>query len=111
MQSDSHAHDDHGGHDQTAASDEKLRSGLVFGWGLGMFVAVLVCIGFLTGYFWQKRDAHFAEVVGGRSTFGDTAANLDKVVQGRLTGYKKLGDGRYQIPVDEAMKKVVEEGL
>ena len=111
MQSDSHAHDDHGGHDQTAASAEQLRSGLVFGWGLGLFVVVLVIIGFLTGYFWQKRDAHVAEQVGGRSTFGDTAANLDKVVQGRLTGYKKLGEGRYQIPVDEAMKKVVEEGL
>jgi hypothetical protein len=111
MQSESHAHDENGGHDQTAASDEKLRSGLVFAWGLGMFIAVLICIGFLTGYFWQKRDAKVAELVGGHSTFGETAANLDKVVQGRLTGYKKLGEGRVQIPIDEAMKKVVEEGL
>jgi hypothetical protein len=111
MQSESHAHDDHGGHDQTAASEEKLRSGLVFAWGLGMFIAVLICIGFLTGYFWQKRDAHVAEQVGGHSTFGDTAVKLNKVVEGRLTGYKKLGDDRYQIPVDVAMKKVVEEGL
>ena len=111
MQSESHATEAHDGHDQTAASSENIRSGLVFGWGLGMFISVLICIGFLTGYFWTKRDARVEEQVGSRSAFGDTRANLDKVVQGRLTGYKKLGEGRYQIPVEEAMKKVVEEGL
>ncbi len=111
MQSDSHGHDANDGHDLTAASEENIRSGLVFGWGLSMFIAVLICIGFLTGYFWSKRDLHFGEKVGAISTFGNTAAELDKAVQGRLQGYKALGNGRYQIPIEDAKKKLVEEGL
>ncbi len=109
MQSDPHTSEH--GHDLTAASEENIRSGLVFGWGLGMFIAVLICIGFLTGYFWSKRDLHFGEKVGEVSTFGNTGAELDKAVQGRLQGYKALGGGRYQIPIEEAKKKLVEEGL
>lgn len=105
------SHDTHGGHDQTAASAENIRSGLIFGWGLGMFISVLICIGFLTGYFWTKRDEHFQTKVGERNTFGNVASELDKTVQGRLKGYKALGADRFQIPIDVAMKKVVEEGL
>ena len=104
MQSEQH-------HDATLANEEKMRSGVVFAWGLGMFIAVLVTIGVLSGYFWDKRDAKVEEVVGGVPTFGKTRAELDAVVEGRLNGYKKLGDGRYQLPIEEAMKKVVEEGL
>lgn len=98
-------------HDVTVANEERLRSGLVFGWGLGLFVAVLVTIGILSGYFWSKRDARMEERVGNVPTFGKARVELDTVVEGRLNGYKKLAEGRYQIPIDDAMKKVVEEGL
>ncbi len=111
---DSHeSHDSHGGHDQTAAAAENIRSGLVFGWGLGMFIAVLDLHRFLlTGYFWSASAmSNFQTQVGERNTFGTVASDLDKTVQGRLQGYKALGESRYQIPIDVAMKKVVEEGL
>lgn len=111
MQSESQGHDGHEAHDATAASTENIRSGLVFGWGLGMFIAVLLCIGGLTGYFWSTRGDHFRAKVGERNSFGTTAAELSTVEQGRLKGYKKLSDTRVQIPIEDAMKKVVEEGL
>jgi hypothetical protein len=107
----SETHNTEHGHDVTAAAEENIRSGLVFGWGLGMFIAVLISIGFLTGYFWSKRDLHFGVQVGEVSTFGNAGAELDKAVKARLEGYKALGNGRYQIPIDEAKKKLVEEGL
>jgi len=110
MQSDSHGHDAHG-HDVTASNREDVPAGSILAWGIAMFLAVLICIGFLTGYFWSKHDLHFGEQVGAISTFGNTAAELDKAVTSRLQGYKSLGEGRYQIPVEEAKKKLVEEGL
>lgn len=107
MQSETHSE----GHDATLVQKEKLRAGLVFGWGLGLFIVVLVMIGGLTGYFWEKRDLFVTEQVGAINTFAPVATDLQKTVDGRLNGYKKLGDGRYQIPIDLAMKKVVAEGL
>lgn len=104
MQSEQH-------HDVTMANEEKLRSGVVFAWGLSMFISVLVTIGILSGYFWSKRDTKVGEVVGNVPAFGKTRQELDTVVEGRLNGYKKLSETRFQIPIDVAMKKVVEEGL
>ncbi len=107
MQSENHAE----GQDGTLVQKEKLKAGLVFGWGIGTFIVVLIIIAALSGYFWDKRAEHFTAQVGEKNTFSAISNELQATVNGRLQGYKKLGDGRYQIPIDEAMKKVVAEGL
>lgn len=103
-----HGHDHHG---SVAAEPDNVKAGLIFGWGMGMLMAVVASIVLISAYFFQALDAAEAEKVGSRSQIGTDLDDLRAYESDTLNGYKKLEGGKFQIPVDQAMQAVSKEGL
>ena len=107
--SDAH-HDDHG-HDHPLPPPEPdaINAGNVFFWGMVTFVVLVVTIALLGSYFWVERLTEDVAKVNqaGKHQVAKKALKADETQ--RLTTYKKLDDGRVQIPIDEAMKLVVQD--
>ena len=101
--SDAH-HDDHA---LPPPEPDHINAGNVFFWGVITFVLLVVCIGLLGSYFWVERVAEDVAKVNnsGRHQVAKKALKADE--KQRLTTYKKLDDGRVQIPIEQAMKLVV----
>ena len=106
-----HGHDEHDHHGTVAAEPDQLNPGLIFGWGMVMLILVILSIGGLTAYFFKAIDSEEETKVYARSQIGNELEALEKIEAEALTGYKKLESGRYQIPIEQAMKAVAKEGL
>lgn len=106
--SDADHHDHHG---SVAAEPDLIPAVTILGWGLGLFVSVIASIIVVSAIFFQVLDSHEAEKVGERSQVGGELVELEKTESEALNSYKKLDNGRYQVPIDQAMKLISKEGL
>lgn len=104
-----HGHDEHGhDHHPLPPPEEDNVNGLnVFLWGIGTFVILIVTIALLGSYFWVERVKEDVDKVTGAGRHVEAKKALVADTKSRLEGYKKLEDGKVQIPIDQAMKLVV----
>lgn len=109
---DDHGHDDHGHHDHPLPPPEPdvYVHPSLYMWGIGTFAVVIVIIIMLGGYFWTELGAGTdGERVAEASILGDGLKVLHATEAERLGTYKKLEDGSYQIPIDQAKALLVRE--
>lgn len=108
--SDAHGHDHHDEHHGLPPPEPDPINGLnVFLWGIGMFVVLIVTIALLGSYFWVERvkeDTNKVEKAGAHMV---AKKSMLAEQTERLTKYKKLENGRVQVPIDAAMKLVVKD--
>ncbi len=77
-------------------------------WGVGSFVGLLVTIGLLSGYFWMERRAE--DHVKVYESYEPKAMLEAKVAPAKqLESFRKLENGKVQIPVNEAMKIIAKD--
>ncbi|MCA9545513.1 MAG: hypothetical protein KC613_14010 [Myxococcales bacterium] len=99
-------HGDHGHHDHhplPPPEPDAVAAVSIFAWGFGTFALVVATIGLLSGYFWMERRAE--EHVKVYESFVPKAqVEAQAVAQKRLEGYRKLENGKVQIPIERAME-------
>ena len=96
-------------HDTTLAPEADIKAGVIFGWGVAMFLGVLLSIAVLTGFFWKARAQEASLKVSQRSLVGTALTDLRKLETTQLTTFGKTADGRIHIPVEQAMELFIRE--
>ncbi len=102
----------HGGHHGSAGVEPDVRRvGVVVGWGIAMFVGVIVVIGLLTGYFWWEVQREEQAKVFESARFADQVREMHAREEGLLNKTEPVEGGRFRIPIQRAMDLVVRDGL
>ena len=102
-------HADHHDHGLPPPEPDNVAVGPVLIWGAASFLFVVVAIVALGSYFWVERLKEDHVKVGEHDTNQAKFKQLHANEEQRLNGYKDLGEGRYQIPVQRAMELVVRD--
>jgi hypothetical protein len=112
MRDEANAHGGHGEHQGGVGVEPDVRRvGVVVGWGIAMFIGVIVVIGLLTGYFWWERHREDQSKVNQAAMFGDQMREIHAREESHLHKTEQIEGGRYRIPIDRAMDLVVRDGL
>jgi hypothetical protein len=110
MRDEANAQGGHGAHHGGVEPDVR-NVGVVVGWGIAMFIGVVVLIGLLTGYFWWERKREDQHKIYEAARFSEQMRELNAREKALLEKTEPVDGGRYRIPIQRAMDLVVKEGL
>lgn len=104
-------HEGHEGHDDhplPPPEPDNIAYGSVLFWGFGTFALVVVTVFALSGHFWNEMRA---EEVAKMEQAAQKPAVLKQqaIDKQRLENYRKLENGKVQVPVNRAMDLMVKE--
>lgn len=103
-----HGHDEHDEHHGLPPPEpENIAIGSVLVWGGASFLFVIASILLVGSYFWVERLAEDKEKVGQYGANQERVKLLHAEEAQRLSGYRKLEDGKFQVPIERAMELVV----
>jgi hypothetical protein len=106
-------HHAHGDHSAVQAEPDVRRVGTMVGWGIGLFVTVVVIIGLLTTYFWWERGRQEEPKVKDVSLVQEQMHAVHTREDAALhpTSKEPDKDGHYHIAIEKAMDLVVRDGM